>query len=93
MEQELRERRFNELFSQQFQQMQDQTNNHDQANNNLRQERDNLQTDLANERQARDQSRERRQQEFNDRLESDQEVLRDRLGEETAYVVENQRRN
>jgi hypothetical protein len=48
------------------------------------------QQDLDNEREARNRSRERREQEFNERLESDREVLRDRLGEETAYVVQNQ---
>ena len=94
MEQKLRERRFNDLFSQQFQQAQDQTNDLNQTNDNLRQERGNLQTDLENERQARDQSRERRQQEFDDRLASDREVLVDRMGEdEAAYIVQNQRNN
>jgi len=94
VEQKLRERRFNDLFSQQFQQAQDQTNDLNQTNDNLRQERGNLQTDLENERQARDQSRERRQQEFDDRLASDREVLVDRMGEdEAAYIVQNQRNN
>jgi len=116
VEQNLRERRFNALFDQQFRELRDQINDLVQerdtasqerdvrpnitildynellnAQVDLRQERDNSQTELEGERRERAESRERRQQEFNDRLASDRETLGQHVDDEqVARIVQQQ---
>lgn len=65
MERNIRERRFNDLFSQQFQQVQDQVGNLAQERAISEEERGRLQAELESERQARANSRERRETQMN----------------------------